>query len=223
MSNIIKDIVEEIEIKPNKTKLVIKWIISLSATLITLAFVFGQFKSSFFSRMDKFEETLNNNIKATTEIKNEMSAGFSGVNARIDKVYSDGYKAFDDYQRFNKAQLILVLDYGQTNKELLKKMLELNMQEKSKTVESQLEQAKTESVVPPNPELSISIRQNNVSVGNNYISLVSFVNSQGDTLYQLTGATKEYIEKINRNRYNVGQMIQNQTNPRLFDVTYITK
>lgn len=147
MGNILNDIVDEVNIKPSKSKAVIKWIISIALSLITLAFVFGQFKSSFFSRMDKFEKTLDDNTKSTTELRTEMKSGFDAVNLRIDKVYNDGYKAFDDFQQYNNKQLGLIIDYGSTNKDLLKRMLEVNTLEKTKNVESSLEQAKKENTV----------------------------------------------------------------------------
>jgi len=147
MGNILNDIVDEVNIKPSKSKAVIKWIISIALSLITLAFVFGQFKSSFFSRMDKFEKTLDDNTKSTTELRTEMKSGFDAVNLRIDKIYNDGYKAFDDFQQYNNKQLGLIIDYGSTNKDLLKRMLEVNTLEKTKNVESSLEQAKKENTV----------------------------------------------------------------------------
>lgn len=143
MSDIIKDIVEEINIKPNKTKLVIKWIVSISLTLITAAFVFGQFKASFFNRLDSIENTMKEQTKATNELKIEMNVGFAQLNTRVDKVYTDGYKAFDDFQQYNKKLLIMVIDNVGSNKSLLKQMLEITTMEKTKSVENELEQAKT--------------------------------------------------------------------------------
>ena len=147
MGNIINDIVEEINIKPNKLKLVIKWTVSIAFTLIGLAFVFGQFKSSFFNRMDSFEDSINKNTEAITDMKAMVSDGFTDVDKRIEKVYDDGFEVFGDYQEFNKKQLLLVLDYGQRNKELIKGMLELNVQEQTRNVENKLEQARNEPIV----------------------------------------------------------------------------
>jgi len=83
MGNIIDDIVEDIEIKPNKIKKVFKWMISIAIGLIGTAFMLGQFKSSFFNRMDSFEINLN-------KLKTEQINDFNSVNARIDKGYDDG-------------------------------------------------------------------------------------------------------------------------------------
>jgi hypothetical protein len=142
MSELAKDIVEVIDIKPNKTKVIIKWIITISLSLITMAFVFGQFKSSFFNRLDRIEKSMNDGTKATTELKDEMKYSFTQVNARIDKVYTDGSKVFDDFQQYNNKQLGIIIDYGSSNKDLLKRMLEVNTIEKTQNVQNELEQAK---------------------------------------------------------------------------------
>lgn len=224
MGNIVNDIVEDIEIKPNKSKRIIKWIISISVSLIGLAFVFGQFKSSFFNRMDRFEESLNKNTTTIEEMKTDMNKGFDNVNGRVDKVYDDASETFEEYQEFNKKQLILVLDYGQTNKEMLKEMLELNMQEKTKTVQNQLIQAKTEPVVSTdNLEFSIKVIPLNEK-GKNYHNEVYFIKVESnDTIFNVTGATMDYINKINKNLYEVGIINESTQYPKRYDFSYRNK
>jgi hypothetical protein len=155
MSDIIKDIVDNVEIKPSKTKVVIKWIVSVSLALITAAFVFGQFKSSFFNRLDGIESSVKEQTKATDELKTEMNYGFTLLHERIDKVYTDGSKAFDDFQQYNNKQLGIIIDYGSSSKDLLKRMLEINTIEKTKSVENQLEQAKR---MNPKDSFNIMVR-----------------------------------------------------------------
>jgi hypothetical protein len=221
MGNILTDIVEEVNIKPSKSKLVIKWVISISLSLITLAFVFGQFKSSFFNRLDKIEKSLDNNTESVVNLHQEVQNGFESTNNRIDKIYDDGYKAFDDFQQYNNKQLTLIIDYGSSNKDLLKRMLEVNTLEKNRGVQSNLEQAKGEAVSVI-PESKIIVNQ--IKGNKGYISLfVTVTMGTTDTIYQLRGATNDYINKINRKRYMVGQMTQNETNPILFDVNYSVK
>jgi len=147
MSELVKDIVENVDIKPNKTKLIFKWIISGSLTLATVAYGIGQFKASFFNRLDKIEKSVDDNTKATNELNKNTAVWFDLLDTRIDKVYSDGYKAFDDFQQYNNKQLGIIIDYGKSDKDLLKRMLELNTVEKSKSVENELEQAKIDSKI----------------------------------------------------------------------------
>jgi len=215
MSNILTDIVEDIQIKPNKLKILIKWIISISITLITLAFMLGQIKSSYVNRLNRFDTALNNNTMATNEFKEEMTNDFNAVNARIDKVYDDGYKAFNDFQQYNKKQLGLIVDYGNSNKDLLKRMLELNEMENTKNVENNLEQAKRDYSIVIKP---LEAKKND------YIGITqSIPQGTNDTIFYLVGTTKEYINKIDKNKYRIGQMVENIKYPGLFDVSYIVK
>ena len=157
MGNIFSDITEDIELKPTKSKKVIKWVIRIAVLLICGAFILGQIKIKSLNKVGNFEKTLQENTQAVKDLKQETENSFKAVNGRIDKVYDDGLKEFNSFQDFNKKQLIMVIDYGQTNKNLLKQMLELNSIEKSKAVESNLEQAKTQKdtfniVVKPMPK-----------------------------------------------------------------------
>lgn len=220
MGNILNDIVEEVNIKPNKTKLVLKWGISIAGSLITVAFVFGQFKASFFNRMDKFEKAIIENTVAIEELKTEMNGGFDDVNTRIDNGYSEGLSVLQDYQEFNKKQLILVLDYGQTNKKLLKEMLEINMLEKTKSVENQIMQAKNDGVVEKQNGSTIIEQKKS----KDYLSLVHTIQrGTNDTTFRLTGASMEFINNIDKNKYRLGAVIENQEYPKLYDVSYKNK
>ena len=145
MGNIVNDIVDEINITPSKSKAYIKWIISIAGTLIALAFVFGQFKASFFNRMDDFESTLMKNTASITALEVEVEKGFDEVDIKIDKIYTDGFQIFGDYQGYHRKQLELVIDYGGTNNDMLKRMLEIQEMEQQQNAELRLEQMKKEA------------------------------------------------------------------------------
>jgi hypothetical protein len=130
--------------------------VSVSLTLITAAFVFGQFKASFFNRLDGIENTMKEQTKATDELKVEINAGFTQLNSRVDKVYTDGYEAFDDFQQYNKNLLIMIIDNVGSNKTLLKQMLEITTMEKTKGIENELEQAKR-TIPKTNDSIPINI------------------------------------------------------------------
>jgi len=226
MGNLVNDIVDDINIKPNKTKLILKWVISIASSLIVLAFAFGQFKSTFFNRMDKFETAINKNTSAIETINTDIQTGFENVNDRIDKGYNDGLEALQDYQEFNKKQLILVLDYGQTNKELLKEMLEINMQEKSKSVENQMMQAKNEPIVATvKPEFSIGVKPvEPQKKTKDYINMIHFIEVENnDTIFNVTGATQEFINSIDVNKYEIGAKIESARYPGRYDFSYQNK
>jgi len=226
MGNIVNDIVDNIDIKPNKTKLYLKWGASIAGSLIVIAFAFGQFKSSFFNRMDNLEGKVDINNAAIEQLGTDLNKNFTDVNARIDKGYNDGLDALQDYQEFNKKQLILVLDYGQTNKELLKEMLQINMEEKAKSVENQMIQARSEPIVAAEkPEFSISVQQvDPQKKTKDYISMIHFIEVEtNDTIFNLTGATMEYINKIDTNKYKLGAITENFNHPKSYDVSYRKK
>ena len=157
MANIFEDIVNDIPIKESKTKKILKWVIRIAVLLIVGAFIAGQIKIRSINKVNNFEKTLQENTQAVKDLKQETQAGFKAVNQRIDKVYDDGSKAFNDFQDFNLKQLGLIIDYGQSNKDMLKRMLDLNMNEKSKTVGNQLEQAKVKT--QPKDSFNIKIKQ----------------------------------------------------------------
>lgn len=220
MGNIINDIIDNIEIKPNKTKLYLKWGMSIASSLIVVAFAFGQFKSSFFNRMDKLEETLNKNTSSIEALKTDMTKGFDDVNARIDKGYSDGLEALQDYQEFNKKQLILVLDYGQTNKELLKEMLEINMQERAKSAVNQMNRAKNEPITTS----SSTIEGQKFTLQPEYYNEVYFISVEtNDTIFNISGVTQKFIDSIDKNKYEIGPITDSPKYPNRYDVAYRRK
>lgn len=64
MSDIINDIIENIEIKPNKNKLYLKWVVRIAVALIGVAFVLGQFKVTVVNKINGIENEVNlNKIK----------------------------------------------------------------------------------------------------------------------------------------------------------------
>lgn len=209
MGNILADIVEEIDIKPNKSKLILKWVIGISGSLIVTAFLVGQLKVKHINRLDRIETNL-------VEMKVENRNGFNAVNARIDKVYDDGLFMFNEFQKNNSKQLELIIDYGDSNGDMLKRMLEINRI----NFQSQIEKAKNENVAPVVQELPTKV----VAKPIDYISEVHFIEVEGtDTIFNLTAATKKYINNIDRNLYEVEAVNENSRYPGRFDVTYRNK
>ena len=158
MANIFSEITDDINIKSTKSKIVLKWVIRIAIFLITAAFVLGQFKIKSLNKISNIEKSLQENTKAVVDLNKKTEDGFNAVNGRINKVYDDGLKAFNDFQEYNKKQLNLIVDYGQTNKGILKQILDINSLEKTKSIEGQIEQAKTlPPVVVPKDSFNIVI------------------------------------------------------------------
>jgi len=158
MGNIFSDITEDINLKPTKSKILLKWVVRIAVALIVLAFGYGQYKVIRLNKMAEIEKAVVEQTKATNDMKKEMKDGFEKVNGRIDKVYDDGLREFNNFQDFNKKQLIMVIDYGQTNKSLLKQMLDLNITENSRNVGNSLGQSKTTIPTQKKDSLNIVVR-----------------------------------------------------------------
>jgi hypothetical protein len=198
MGNIMADIVDEIEIKPNRIKLVLKWVVAVSGSLIATAFLLGQLKVKHINRLDRIQTDL-------VEIKVKQTTGFNEVNTRIDKVYDDGILMFNEFQANNDKKLGLIIDYGGTNGDLLKRLLEIN----TLNLEPQIEKAKNGNVAP---------------LVQDYMGEVNFIEVEtSDTIFGLSGATIKYINTIDRNRYEVGAITESQQYPGRFDVSYRKK
>jgi hypothetical protein len=137
-NNIFDGITDGIDLKPNKLKLILKWGINFAPAIIYGAFTIGQVKMNSADSIKELNKSLIENTQTIKELKIEVANQNTKTNLRIDKIYETGYDAFADYQDYNKKQLNLIIDYGQSNKELLKKMLEVNDIEKNKNIEINL-------------------------------------------------------------------------------------
>ena len=142
MGNIFSDIVEEAQIKPSYSKTVLKWTVRIAIILIGAAFTYGQLKSTRLNRLDDIENGVTSNSNAIITLTDKVNDGLNSLDTRIDRVYVDGFKAFSDFQDYNKKQLGMIIDYSGSNKEMLKRMLDIVTTEETKRVETELEQAK---------------------------------------------------------------------------------
>jgi len=129
MGNIINDIIDDvdIEIKPNKRNLIIKWIIRISLSLIVIAFILGQLNTSFFNKIDDFDVNINKNTAEINDLK-------KNVDAKFNKMYADGAIMLTEFQEYRNTRLSLIIDYRDTDKELLKKILGINSTAETKRI-----------------------------------------------------------------------------------------
>jgi len=231
MGNLVNDIVDEVSIKPNKSKRIIRIVISVASSLVVLAFAFGQFKSSFFNRMDSLEEKLDRQTVAVEQLSSDMNAGFDAVDTKIDKVYTDGLTIFNNFQEYNDAQLGLIIDYGSGNKDMLKRMLEISSMKQTQQVESQIETAKKEPTYKGEVEfIPIDEEGRNLSIAVTSLRDAPFMSESisievetNDTTFYISGATKKYYDGINKNKYDVGALIESAKYPNRYDFAYRNK
>jgi hypothetical protein len=222
MSNILTDIVDDVQLKPTKMKLILKWVISISMSAIIGAFTIGQIKTARLNKLNSLESLLNANTNAMIELRNETKAGFEEVHLRIDKLYDDGFNAFSDFQEYNNKQLGLIIDYGKSDKEMLKRMLEITSMEKTKGIENQIEQAKNEKPI------GVALSESSIIIKpveqRKYVTLTHIVQVETkDTTFNVGGATQEFYNSIDRNKYLVGAEIESTRYPKRYDFSYRNK
>ncbi len=207
------------DVNETRSKKIIKWLIRVSITLIGAAFVFGQFKMTHLNRLDKIEEKTDRNIELTIDLKDYMDNEFNNVNRRIDRIYVDGYDAFNKFQQQNQKQLELIIDYGSENKDMLKRMLEINQIQTSREMENQLFRQ-----IPENPTPNNFVEERNVLFDQQEMG-VGYIVSQGnnDTIFIVRGATTEYLDSLKKLGYNIGSVTTNMQSPQLFDFRYTRK
>lgn len=140
MSNILYDITEDIDIKikPSKTRFYFKWGIRIFISIVIISFFLGK----TFVKYSNDVETIVNTQKTHENSINELKNDINKINKRIDKVYDDGYKEFVEYQKYNNEQLLLILEYGSKNKDVLKKIIEIKSKENAKKIEQMLNESK---------------------------------------------------------------------------------
>jgi len=231
MGNIVNDIVEEVDIKPSKSKRIIKIVISVASSLVVLAFAFGQFKSSFFNRMDSLEAKVDNQTVLVEQLTTNMNAGFEAVDAKVDKVYTDGLTIFNNFQEYNDAQLGLIIDYGSSNKDMLKRMLEISSMKQTQQIESQIETAKKETPTYKGEVEFVPVEEGrNLSIVATPLRDKPFMNElyfieveTNDTTFNIEGATREYVNSINKEKYEVGAVIESDKYPNRYNFSYRKK
>lgn len=218
MGNIFADIAEDIEIKPSRSKILIKWVFRFAYVAIAVAFTWGQIRTNRITRLNGIESSIGT-IKVNQQAGfDNLSGRINDVNDRIDKVYDDGYNAFLQYDEYNKKQFELLIDYGAENKELLKRMLELNSMEQTREVTNDLTKVRNTNT----PD--IPINENKIEI-KPYYSMANFIElSTNDTTFSVSGATQEYINSIDTKRYIINNDIRpSAKHTGRFDFSYKNK
>jgi len=211
MGNILVDIINNINIKPNKFKLVIGWVVSVATSLIILAFMFGGFKSSYYNKVNEIDGKIDNNRIEISNIKKEMDNRSNIIDRKFEKVYDDGLLYFNDLKNYDDKQHKLIIEYGNNdNNDILKEMLEMNKSEITKDLYFQIDKSKNKTF----------------KLGGKceYFRLIAIINLESnDTTFHLIGAKKDFIDNIDRNEYDVGVPEKNSTYSELYNVTYVNK
>ena len=132
----IKELFDNIEFKGDSAKIILRWFIGIVGILLLFAFLAGQFKTNFTNKLKTIENNINRNyklIKQNQELIEEQNKAntiqYNNIKNKINKIYLDGINALNEYKNYNNKQLKLIIDYNQTNKDLLKKVIDMNSEE----------------------------------------------------------------------------------------------
>ena len=154
-------------------------------------------------------------------MEQKVEQGFKEQDAKIDKVYEDGIDAFNEYREFNNEQMKLIIDYSEENKELLKKMLELNSQEKANEIESDLEKSKREISQTELPEKLEIVAQPKVTPK---ISIGVFTEvATGISHYHVSNAPPNYLDTLDLTKYEIREKSESLKYEGLYDFIYVDK
>lgn len=204
----INDIIDKTN-SVSTLKTILKWVIGSFVTVAVGAYGYGQFKTNKSYKEKELRNAIIETNMKIDELQKTTNTGFNILNKKVEKIYEDGYDAFADYQKFNKKQLEIIVDYGQTNKDLVKKMLDFSMNEKISQMENYVELSKKTNVTTEN-------------ISREYKSKIYAV-SEMDTTYIVRGATQKFIDLLNEDVYDVKQITKNNDYPELNDIIYSSK
>lgn len=195
---------------PINKKKIFKWIIRLIVPLAIGAFTFGQIITYRNNRINDIQNEVNEIHNDIKNLKNDINNNFDVLNLRINKVYEDGIISFDDYQEYNKKQLSLIIDYSNSNKELLKNIIEINSNKKTDEIENKLNTSKNNS----------NNFQKNLNIKSNIIA----TKEEDDSLFYVSAIDKKKLnEYSNNNTIKITKIKTNSYNNQLYDIIYVKK
>lgn len=94
LNDIVSDIVDEAELKPNRTKLIIKWTIRLSIVAIVGAYFIGQTGFKFLHSIDDVKNDVSNiktdiqELKANDEkLEDMIKKNVADIDKNTDKIF----------------------------------------------------------------------------------------------------------------------------------------
>ena len=203
--NLVNDVVEQIiDEKPQKSKLIVKWVIRIAGVLITVAFAYGQYRMTSLNKLDSIQKNIQiiqTETQKNTQAISDMRDDFK---AQLDGLKDQGYTWFTDYQQYSKNQFNLLIDYGSSNKDMLKRVLEINGQEKSQELKTKIEQSKIQTYKFDPSAFDVS-----------YI----ISEDSKDTIFKVRNATQEYLKKIPKKYKHISSSSSKYGNG-LIDISY---
>lgn len=204
------NILDNIEFKGDRSNILLKWVLGLAGSAIVGAFIIGQVKMTRLNKLDDIEALAKQGIEATANLESRVEIGFKQTDAKIDKVYDDGMDAFKKYQELTNEQFKLIIDYRNSDSELLKKMIEISNKENAIEIENDLEKSQRSE-----PIVRSDVGPKSVAVFTEVIT--------GLSTYHVTGAPKNYLDTLNLDLYEIKYKRESKRYEGLYDFEFKDK
>ena len=219
MDNLLDNIDETNDKVENSNKIfnskTIKWVIWFIGITITVTSSIMYYKYHFIDRLDNIETRVTKNEKRIENIKIDIEKNFRIVNDNINEIYDKALQAFEEYKIYTNKQLNIIVEFGQfdndINKELLKKMLDLNSVEYSNLILELFSKAKREKKFKPNEMVKLPV----------YMKFTDL--KSGITTYMIEGAPYNYLDTLDTSKYDIIKSEPSEKYPGLFDYVYTKK
>lgn len=211
-------ILNDIEFKGNKANILLKWVIGIAASAVVGAFIVGQLKMRHLDKLDDIEKLAKEGVSKTEQLEKRIEDGFKEQNIKIDKIYDDGIDAFNEYREFNNEQMKLIIDYGHENKELLKKMLDINSKERAIQIENDLKKSKKEI---SNTNQKSQDLKNRVLIEPNIVVFTEV--ATGTNHYHIFSAPENYLDTLDLKKYKILEKNESEKYDGLFNFHYVDK
>jgi len=215
---------ENVQFIGGKTNVLIKWLIAISVAAITVAFAVGQYKVYHTNKIDDIESLAIKGMNKTEQLEKTMNDGFKQQNAKIDRIYDDGLKAFNEYRDFNNKQLRLIVNYCDKNKDLLKVMLDLNSKENAVEIKNMLKYSNNYDLVHNiiNHRKKDTTNSKNSVLINPNISIYTDSKS-GTEIYYVTSAPENYLDTLNLDKFEIIEKRKSKLYEGLYNFIYKNK
>lgn len=130
------------------SKTVIGWIAGGAISFVNIVFYFGVSKANSANTTNndikELKELTIQNHNDMVELKKTFTDFTASVNGKFNKVYDDEYNRWNDYQSYSKKQFELIIEYGSTNKKLMKDMLDMNHTDEMNKLKKEIEKNKND-------------------------------------------------------------------------------
>jgi len=201
----VKELLDDISINPAKSKIIIKWILYISLTLIVSAFTFGVMRSDRFNKINNIE----NRIMAIQTTVNDINYKLNQLNVKTDSGFKMVDKKLSDniittsnllisYQGFIQGQMELLIDYSKENKGLLKSALLLRQEDNQRFI-NQIVKSSIDEINKKTEDGSYTSGINIIKNGDDY----------GTTIFTMKNATSKQMDSISTNFKIMSVELQN--------------